>query len=149
DFGPEQARQAHDLLPAWSETDSQLAQVFTFLGKAQKRPDFLARGRAWRQAAAARDPSDARLWNDLAGAELDAQLLDLADTHYRRALLDDPWSVRAMNGLAQVALARRKPDDAIRFWTRSLRAAPNQRGIKRELQEIEELHEKDRAAKQR
>src|SRR5207302_9170579 len=58
-----------------------------------------------------------------------------------RALLDDPWSVRAMNGLAQVALARRKPDDAIRFWTRSLRAAPNQRGIKREIEEFREARE--------
>src|SRR5205085_10195788 len=100
-----EAQRAHDLLPAWAETDRQLAQVWTLAAKTRQQPALLAVARRWRRQAADRDPSDPALWSELADTELDAELLDAALGHYRRALADDPWSVHALNGVARLAIA--------------------------------------------
>src|SRR5205823_12703596 len=121
------ANNARQLLPAWPDPVRRLAAGYTFLARTRHDPHDARLARRWREAAAHRDPTDPLLWNELADAELTDGLVNGAGVHYRRALEWDPWSVRALNGLAHVAIGRGDRDQAIRLLGRSLLAAPNQR----------------------
>jgi Flp pilus assembly protein TadD len=137
DLTLDEARQARRLLPAWPESDRQLALASTYEGKTRRRPDLLAQSLSWRVAATRRDPTDPRLWDDLADSEAAAGMDAQARVHYRRALRHDPWSVRTLNGLATIEERSGSHDEAVRLLRRSLLVAPNQRGARAELTKVE------------
>jgi O-antigen ligase len=126
DFTLDDARAARSLLPRWPEVRDQTARIHTFRGKTARDPAELARGRAWRRAAVRADPADPTWWNDLAESELGVGLTAPARRDFRQALLRNPWSVRAMNGLGHIELASGRPATAVRWFRRSLRVAPRQ-----------------------
>jgi Flp pilus assembly protein TadD len=98
---------------------------------------LLAQALAWRRAETRRDPTDPRGWNDLADDEVTARMDAQARIHYRRALAQDPWSVRALNGLAGVEARRGDRDEAISLLRQSLLVAPDQRSASQALARLE------------
>src|SRR5205085_2109506 len=133
DVALDHARLARRLLPPWAEPRVRTAGVLLFQGKVRRDDALLAEGRAWKREAARREPDDPLLWSDLGLDELGAHLDDAADRDLRHALALDPWSARALNGLGHLALDRGRPVEARRWFTRSLRVAPGQRGVRQLL----------------
>ena len=130
DFRIDDARRARRLLPPWPEVRDQTARIYTFRGKSERAPALLVPAREWRWAAVAADPDDPTWWNDLAEAELNAQLTRPAARHFREALRRNPWSARAMNGLGRIELVEGRPDRADHLFRRSLRVDPDQPAIR-------------------
>jgi Flp pilus assembly protein TadD len=79
------------------------------------------------------DQDDPSWWNDLAEAELSAQLTGPAGRHFREALRRNPWSERALNGLGRIDLVEGRPEQARSRFRRSLRVDPDQPVIRRLL----------------
>jgi hypothetical protein len=130
DFTLDDARRARELLPPWPETRDQTARIYTFRAKTERSRALAATARQWRRSVVAADPDDPTWWNDLAEAELSAQLTDPAARHFREALLRNPWSARALNGLGRIELAEGRGAGASRLFRRSLRVDPDQPAIR-------------------
>ena len=130
DFTLDDASGARHLLPPWPEGRDQTARIFTFRAKSQRAPALLVPARRWRWATVVADRDDPTWWNDLAEAELSAQLTRPAARHFREALRRNPWSARAMNGLGSIELAEGRPARAAALFRRSLRVDPHQPGIR-------------------
>jgi hypothetical protein len=136
DFGVAEARQARQLLPAWPETSEELAVTLIFEGKSTHRPALIQQALRWRRNAIRRDPTYPRLRSQLADAEVGLGRLTSARVEYLQALRYNPWSARALNGLATVALAEHKAAEATTFLSRSLEAAPNQPAVRDQLRRL-------------
>jgi len=89
-------------LPPLGEPDAVVAALVAFDGISHRDNAELARSRAWLLAAARRDPADPLRWNNLGDARAHAGEWSGAVGAYRSALADDPWSLRAMQGLLRV-----------------------------------------------
>ena len=130
DFRLDDARQARRLLPPWPEVRDQTARIYTFHAKSEPAPALLGPARQWRRAAVAADPDDPTWWNDLAEAELSAELTRPAARHFDEALRRNPWSARALNGLGRIELVEGRPARAGRLFRRSLLVDPDQPAIR-------------------
>jgi tetratricopeptide (TPR) repeat protein len=130
DFRLADARQARDLLPPWPEVRDQTARIYTFEAKSRRAPALLAPARRWRWAAVVADSDDPTWWNDLAEAELNAKLTRPAARHFGEALRRNPWSVRALNGLARIELVEGRPAPAGQLFRKSLLVDPQQPQIR-------------------
>jgi O-antigen ligase len=133
DFTLDDARAARRLLPPWPEPRDQTARIHTFFAKTRDDPREAALARRWRAITAAADPDDPTWWNDLAEAELAAELVTPAARHFRAALDRNPWSVRAANGLGNIARAAGDRRTAVHWYRRSLLVRPEQPTIRRLL----------------
>jgi len=71
--------------------------------------------------------------------------VDLAGEHYERALQLDERSVNARIGLARVALASQRPDDAVRFLEEALAIAPEEAAVHHHLAHVYGLVGNERA----
>lgn len=138
DFTTRPAQQASDLLPPWPEPRAILGNITAFHGISRGGDAAtLARSRSFLLEAAQRDPTDPALWNSLAEAELRDGLDVDAGRHFGLALQRNPWSVRALNGLGQIALNAGDEDEAARLFRKSLRALPDQLEIAAHVRRIE------------
>lgn len=138
DFTTRPAERASDILPPWPEPRGILGNITAFHGISRGGDAAtLARSRAFLLEAAQRDPADPALWNSLAEAELRDGLDVEAGRHFGLALQRNPWSVRALNGLGQIALNAGDEGKAARLFRTSLRALPQQREIAAHVSRIE------------
>src|SRR5262249_21153770 len=106
-------------------------------GKTNHDPAELAAARAALRRALDADPGLAASWDRLAEAELNAGQLGRARRHFEGALERNPVSIRALDGLAQVAIAQKRPKEAAEFIRRSLAIEPNQPRLRDVLEQIE------------
>lgn len=97
------ARAATEALPAWPVGPHVEARALAFEGISQRDPEAQRAAIEAQRAAVARDPSDPRAWNDLAGLELNWGSTAAARDALRAARRWNPWSVRAMRAQAQLA----------------------------------------------
>lgn len=138
DFTTRPAERASDILPPWPEPPGILGNVTAFHGISRGGDAAtLAQSRTFLLEATRRDPADPALWNSLAEAELRDGLDGDAGRHFAVALQRNPWSVRALNGLGQIALNARDEDEAARLFRKSLRVLPTQREIAAHVRRIE------------
>jgi O-antigen ligase len=105
DFQLDDARLADRALFAWPEASSRLGVVSFFRATTQASSDdpalLGASERAFRRAAQ-RDPDIATSWNNLADLQLYRHEVPGARVSFTRALAANPWSLRALVGLAAV-----------------------------------------------
>ena len=73
------------------------------------------------------------LWSNVGDTETEFDLLDAATGDYERALRRDPLSVRALDRLGYLAVARGDARAAVRWFRASLAVEPNQTSVRREL----------------
>jgi tetratricopeptide (TPR) repeat protein len=136
DFSLSHARTANLLLPRWPQPASRLALVYTFEAKTERSAAKRAEAIAWRREAIRRDPTDPRLWSDLADLEANLGRFGDATRDFRHALRRDPLSVRALDGLGEVALATGDRGAAARWFRRSLAVDPNQPSVRRQVSRL-------------
>lgn len=138
-----EAREAHQLMPYWPDPIDSLGMLYEYFDAASH--DRVAQRRDLRQArsyfleGARRAPFVASEW--VAVGTVDGLLGDYgsAAASYRRALLDDPWSAGAFQGMAAVATDRRQWRNAA-HWYRSelsvLASRPERRSVRRSLDAV-------------
>jgi len=115
------ARTARALLPMWAEPIRVTARIDAFHGRAKRDRAVVAEAIRWRRRAAAREPDQPSLWLDLGDAEAAVADAARAEPAYRRALRLNPWSARAMAGLADLAHTRGDAADEARWRARLAR----------------------------
>lgn len=103
DFDDVASRRSVQLLAPWPNPATVRARLFLF--EALQDPGGPAGVEAlrWRHEAISRAPDSPDLWNRLAEDELASGLTEPAQTSFRRALDLDPWSRRALRGIASIA----------------------------------------------
>lgn len=136
DFSLDHGRAALRALPPWPQTATTLGRIYTFGAHPDRNPVASAAARRWLLAAAERDPRSPALWNDLADLEYVSRLSTEARMHYRLALTLDPWSVRALNGLGEVALAAGDDAQAARYFRDVQRIVPDHPNARARLREL-------------
>jgi O-antigen ligase len=99
---PVAAQRAAHRLPAWGEPDAVVGRLLAYESITHRDQRLLDDAIGWWEAAAMRDRADPSRWNDLAAALEHAGDLSPAAVAYRQALADNPWSARALNGVARV-----------------------------------------------
>jgi O-antigen ligase len=99
---PVAAQAAARRLPSWGEPDAVVGRLVAYESITHRDARLLAEAITWWRAAAGRDRADPARWNDLAGALEHAGDLPSAAAAYRHALADNPWSARALNGVARI-----------------------------------------------
>jgi hypothetical protein len=102
---PSAAQTAARRLPSWGEPDAVVGRLIAFEGITRRDPALLDEANRWWAAAARRDDADPSRWNDLGGALEHAGHPAAAAAAYRHAVLDNPWSARALSGLVRVGAA--------------------------------------------
>ena len=105
DFDRDQGVTALRQLPPWPQTATTLGRIETFAAHPERNPEASVRAQGWLRLAADRDPASPALWNDLGDLAYVSRWNDEAREHYEQARRLDRWSVRALNGLADVAEA--------------------------------------------
>jgi hypothetical protein len=120
------ARLARRLLPMWSVGYARTAKIDVgyrkFKGAAH-----------WLRVAAEHEPYQAALWTQLAIAEEQNGDLGDAEAHYRRALVDDRYSVDALNRLVVLLVRTGRSKEARVYLDRSLQVTPNQPSMRQLL----------------
>jgi Flp pilus assembly protein TadD len=101
-------------------------------GAPQARDDTLR----WDRSATRRDSTDPGPWTTLGEAQLHFGENASAVRSFREALRWDPWSVRALNGLANAAEAAGDRAQAATALARSLRADSNQPRARAQLDRL-------------
>ena len=99
---PEAAVRADALLPPWPQPARRVAQLHIDRAKRLERASDERAADVWLETAARRDPSRAFWWTILAEHHADVGNDRESRTHYLRALEADPFSVRALTGLAKI-----------------------------------------------
>jgi O-antigen ligase len=118
---PAGAVTATNRLPAWAEPSSVVARLFAFRGLSGHDPAATAAARHWWAESAGRDPDDPARWNDLGGALGSAGNLAGAKVAFSRALDRNPWSRKALSGLAEIESQQGHPDLADGYRQRATR----------------------------
>lgn len=136
DFSLDHGRAALRVLPPWPQTTTTLGRIYTFGAHPDRNPAASATAQRWLRAAAERDPRSPALWNDLADLEYVSRLSTKARMHYVLALTLDPWSVRALNGLGEVALAAGEDAQAARYFRDVQRIVPDHPNARARLREL-------------
>lgn len=128
------AEKAVQTLPPWAEPAEVAGRTELFRAISTGAPDAQAATLAWDREATRRDKTDPTAWSVLAEARLFFGDASGAQRDFREALQWDPWSVRALNGLANAALASGDHMTAKRALERSLSAEPRQKKARAQLQ---------------
>jgi hypothetical protein len=115
---PAGARAAAALLPAWSEPAAQVARLDAFAAATGHRGAG-AQALRWWATAAHRDNADPAPWNDWGGALIVGADPAGAQVAFAHALQRDPWSLRALLGLARAAIDQGDPAAAARYRARA------------------------------
>jgi O-antigen ligase len=127
DFRAAPAKAAVGLLPPWPEPAKVAGRVSLYRSITTHAPDARAETLHWDQLATRRDNTDPEAWSALAEAELYFRDARAAERNFREALRWDPWSVRALNGLASAYVADGDRARAKAALVRSLTAQPGQK----------------------
>jgi O-antigen ligase len=109
DFRTEDAARAAQFLAPWPQPHATEAKVLFFRGKTARDAALTARAIVEQGEAVRRDPADPAARTLLADYQLEAGQELAAERNYRAALARNPWSSRAMSGLAVVAAHRCRP----------------------------------------
>jgi cytochrome c-type biogenesis protein CcmH/NrfG len=123
-----EAQESRRLLPPWPETAKLVAaEIQAHAGAGQQAAVSATRdARVWVARAVHDDPGDASSWTLL--GQYDELLGDTqaARGAFHRALVLNPWSTTAMNGLGQVVARSGDEAQAKYWWDRSLLVVPGQ-----------------------
>jgi putative inorganic carbon (HCO3(-)) transporter len=133
DFRADAARAAVRALPPWPEPAELATRVALYRSITTHAPDARREALRWSGSATRRDSTDPTAWTELGEAQLYFGEALPAEHSFLLALRWDPWSVRALNGLANAALARGDRLGARRALQRSLLADPHQTNARRLL----------------
>jgi O-Antigen ligase/Tetratricopeptide repeat len=133
DFNAAAARKAVDALPPWPEPAEFAGRVALFRSISTHAPPARIETLMWDRRATRRDDTDPTAWSVLAEAQLYLGDAGAAQRTFREALRWDPWSVRALNGMANAALAHGDRVTAKAALERSLTADPSQKRARAQL----------------
>jgi O-Antigen ligase/Tetratricopeptide repeat len=136
DFLAAPAHAAVRVLPPWSEPPELAGKVELYTSISTHSPVARRATLRWLALAVRRDPTDPVAWSLQGESQLYFGEAAAAEQSFRRALQRDPWSVRALNGLANAAIARGDRVAARRALQRSLLANPAQTTARRLLAEL-------------
>jgi Tfp pilus assembly protein PilF len=124
-------------LPPWTEPAELAGRVALYESITTREPSAQEDALRWNRLATGRDRTDSEAWTVLAEAQLHFGQSAAAQRSFRQALWWDPWSVRALNGLATAAQAQGDLPAATSALERSLRAAPDQPKARTQLNQLE------------
>jgi len=99
---PAGAAEAARRLPPVGEPAAVAGRLIAFRGITRRDSTDTGEARRWWTIAAHQDPASPSRWNDLGDALGKAGGPTASAAAYRRALADNPWSVRALRGLVRV-----------------------------------------------
>ena len=116
---PARAIAATNQLPAWAEPPSVVARLYGFRAITGQEPASAGQARRWWTEAARRDPDDPGRWIDVGQAAAAARDLSAARMAFSRALTRNPWSAKALAGMAWVETQMGRPDLAQPYRRRS------------------------------
>jgi hypothetical protein len=133
DFNAAAARRAVAALPPWPEPAEFAGRIALFQFISTHAPPGRNEALKWDRLATRRDNTDPTAWSVLAEAQLYFGDAPAAERSFNTALRWDPWSVRALNGLANAALAQGDRVTAKAALERSLRAEPTQKRARAQL----------------
>ncbi|MBV8160790.1 MAG: O-antigen ligase family protein [Acidimicrobiia bacterium] len=133
DFHLAPARTAVRVLPPWSDPPQVAAKIALYQSIATN--SHAGRAEALRESrlATERDPADPIAWSALGEIQLYYGDPASAMASFRRALLVDPWSVRALSGVANVATTLGDRPTARRALARAVQANPSDPKLRRRL----------------
>lgn len=123
---PQAARLAARLTP-WPEPLDEQADIVSEVGGSSPGVVDL------RRRAVDREPGLARWWNNLGDEAFRSGDAAMAERAWRAALGRDPWSLRAVNGLARILIDSGRTPEAKRLLRRSLLIDATQSGVMGEL----------------
>jgi O-antigen ligase len=126
-----QMRVARRLLSIWSDPFDRTASIDNNFVSTD--PTAAQREIHWRLLAAQKEPDDPNAWSFLAEREDQSGYPANAQTHYLRALDDNPYSVITLNDLGQLLVKVGKPQLARPYFERSLKVVPGQPDIRAQL----------------
>jgi O-antigen ligase len=104
DFVLSQAMAANNALPEWAAPANLVAKIHAYRAVTRVDANGFALAHDWRVEAARREPWSPQAWIELATFEMARSMPDLAQVHYRRALLENPQSYNARVGLVSTHL---------------------------------------------
>jgi len=133
DFRAAPAKAAVDALPPWSEPAGIAGRVALYRSITTHAPEARAETLHWDRLATRRDDTDSEAWSVLGEAQLYFGDAPAAERSFKEALRWDPWSIRALNGLASTYLGQGDTGKAKAALKRSLTAAPNQKKARAQL----------------
>jgi hypothetical protein len=137
DFRADAASTAVRALPPWAEPPELAGRVALYRSISTRTPEARDEAVRWDRLATRRDPTDPGAWATLAEAQLYFGEPHAAARSFGEALRWDPWSVRALNGLANAAQPQGDTATARRALERSLRVDPNQPKIRAQLARVD------------
>ena len=133
DFRGGPADAAARALSPWVEPAQVAGRVALYRSITTQAPQARRDALGWNRQATRRNSRDPDAWSSLAEAQLYFGQPRSAARSFREALRWDPWSVRALNGLANAELAQGDKAPAVAALQKSLRADANQTKIKAQL----------------
>jgi len=133
DFRPGRAAAAIRALPPWPEPAEVAGRVALYKSITTDAPSAQEETLRSNRLATRRDRTDPDAWTLLAEAQLHFGQATAAQQNFRQALRWDPWSVRALNGLANAEIAGGNRTAARSALERSLQAYADQPKIKAQL----------------
>jgi O-antigen ligase len=136
DFSAGPAHAAVRALPPWPDPAELAGRVALFRSITTNAPTAQRDALHWDQLATRRDPTDPLAWTSLGEVQLHFGMSAPAARSFQRALRWDPWSVRALNGLANAAEAVGDRPLATSALERSLRADSNQPKVRAQLERL-------------
>lgn len=125
---------AERILPPWPEPARRVAIAYAFRARAENNPDDERLSIHWFEEAARRAPDDAAAWSDFADRHLQNGNAAAAEAAYRRALRSNPFSTRALNGLARALRADGRSVEARATLEKSLFIDPDQATVRKALE---------------
>jgi hypothetical protein len=127
------AKAAVAALPPWPESAKVAGRVSLYRSITSHAPGARTETLHWDRLATRRDDTDPDAWSQLAEAQLYFRDAPGAVRTFKEALRWDPWSVRALNGLANAYLAEGDRARAKAALQRSLMAEPEQKKARAQL----------------
>lgn len=127
------AKAAVAALPPWSEPSEVAGRAALYRSITTRAPDARTETLRWDRLATRRDDTNPAAWSTLAEAQLYFGDARSAVPTFKEALRWNPWSVRALNGLANAYLADGDRAKAKAALERSLTAEPDQKKARVQL----------------
>ena len=127
------ARKAVGALPPWPDPAEFAGRAALYRSISTHAPDARSETLRWDRLATRRDETDPTAWSVLAEAQFYFGEPQAARRTFTESLRWDPWSVRALNGLANAGLANGDRASAKSALERSLAADPAQKKARSQL----------------
>jgi hypothetical protein len=112
---------ARDLLGFWPQPYAVSANGDLLIARSaptNQQLNYVNLARQWRQQAAFKGPDDPDAWNQLGVIDLALNQLPAAESDFRHAVRDNPWSTSGLKELAAVLRKEGHPDEAAKYEAR-------------------------------